>query len=162
MNKRVVIAIFAVLALAAIVGIVFAGNNTTPVTSSSTNPTTDSARTETAADVEPQNEPSSAADTSECPISESAVIVYQNGEFSPGCITVKSGTRVTWQNKGSSSIQIGADPHPSHTGNKEVSSNDFVLSIAAGEQATSTLTTKGNHGYHDHLNARAEGIIVVE
>lgn len=92
----------------------------------------------------------------------SATIIHKDGEFTPNCLQISQGTTVTWVNEGSKDIQIGADPHPVHTGNKELSNNEFVLTLGPGEEATVTMEKTGKHGYHDHLNASAGGAIIVE
>jgi plastocyanin len=65
-------------------------------------------------------------------------------------------------NEGVNSLNVGIDPHPSHTGTKEISNGQFVLPVNRYEEATSTLTTKGEHAYHDHNNPGAKGVIVVQ
>jgi plastocyanin len=92
----------------------------------------------------------------------SATITYTSSGFLPSEITLQSGDELTWMNDGDKEIQIGADPHPIHTGNKEVSGGGFVLTLQPGEQATVTLEKKGTFGYHDHLNASQGGTITVE
>lgn len=90
------------------------------------------------------------------------VITYTDSGFSPSSVEVISGGEVTYVNNGDSQIQIGVDPHPSHTGNKEVSDGEFVLTVPKGEKRTVKLTATGSVGYHDHLNSVDRGTIVVK
>lgn len=89
-------------------------------------------------------------------------ITYTSSGFSPSDVTIKSGGSITWVNDGDSEIQIAANPHPIHTGNKEVSGGGFVLTLQPGEQATVTISKTGTQGYHDHLNSSQGGTITVE
>lgn len=89
-------------------------------------------------------------------------ITFSNGQFSPACLEISSGTSVTWVNAGDKEIQIATNPHPIHTGNKEVSNGEFVLKLAPGEKATVTINKAGTSGYHNHLNSSAGGEIVVK
>ena len=89
-------------------------------------------------------------------------ITYNSSGFSPSDVTIKTGGTITWVNDSDSEIQIGANPHPIHTGNKEVSGGGFVLTLAPGKQAAVTITKTGSHGYHNHLNSSQGGSITVE
>ena len=92
----------------------------------------------------------------------STTITYTSSGFSPSDVTIKSGGSVTWMNDGDREIQIAANPHPVHTGNKEVSGGGFVLTLQPGEQATVTMNEVGSHGYHNHLNSSQGGTITIE
>lgn len=89
------------------------------------------------------------------------VTLGDNG-FEPAQVTVKSGDQIQWVNNTGAKIQIGSDPHPVHTANKEVSGGQFVLDIEAGAVALVTVTKTGTWGYHDHLNAGVRGKVTVE
>ena len=89
-------------------------------------------------------------------------ITSTSSGFSPADAKIKSGGTITWINDGNSEIQIGANPHPVHTGNRELSGGGFVLTLKSGEQATVKMEKIGSFGYHDHLNASQGGIITVE
>jgi plastocyanin len=93
---------------------------------------------------------------------EEIVVTFSNDKFSPSCLVVKSGAKIKWTNESAKEIQIGADPHPIHTGNKEVSGGSFVLKLSPSESAEVRLTKKGKFGYHDHLHASSSGVIIVE
>lgn len=103
------------------------------------------------------------SDCSDLTNQTAVTIVYTTDTFfSPSCVKVSSNTTFTWENASDTTIEIGADPHPIHTGNQEVSAGEFVLEIKAGNKAQVTLQELGIFGYHDHLNSSATGIIVVE
>ena len=90
-------------------------------------------------------------------------IVYgSDSTFAPNCVIVSAGTKITWNNQSSNDIDVSADPHPTHTGNREVSNGAFDLRIKPGEQATVTMTTPGDHGFHDHYRFTAKGVIRVQ
>ena len=90
--------------------------------------------------------------------SAATTITYDNSGFHPSSVTVKSGTKVTFKNGSSSTIQVDSDPHPEHTDNTELN----VGTISPGSTGSATLTTKGTWGIHNHLDASMRGTIVVE
>lgn len=89
-------------------------------------------------------------------------ITYSSTGFSPSTVTVKSGGKITWVNKSGKQVQIGANPHPIHTGNREVSGGEFTLNLQPGEEKTVVVSKVGTFGYHNHLRPSEEGTIVVE
>lgn len=91
-----------------------------------------------------------------------ATITYENDAFTPNNVTLAPGGIITWVNNSSGEIQIGADPHPTHTGNREISNGEFTLSVPAGGQATSKLTKPGKHGFHNHLNPSSTATVTVQ
>ena len=93
---------------------------------------------------------------------EGVLITHVNTGFTPVCVTVASGTTVVWSNQSDRPIEIGADPHPLHTGNREVSAGEFVLELAPGASAAATVTEPGTTGYHNHINSTFNGRIIVE
>jgi plastocyanin len=93
----------------------------------------------------------------------SVLITYTAGhELTPRCVKVNSGTTIAWKNKSSGKLEVGANPHPIHTGNKEVSGGKFVLVVEPGQTGSATVSTKGTFGYHDHEYPNAVGVIVVQ
>lgn len=93
---------------------------------------------------------------------ESATITFANGQFSPSCTVITSKGTITWVNNDDKTIEVGVDPHPAHTGNKEVSGGEFVLRLAPGEKETITVNKKGTFGYHDHTSPFLRGSIIVQ
>lgn len=89
-------------------------------------------------------------------------ITFDGNGFSPSSATVKSGGQLTWINNSSVDIEIGANPHPLHTGSREVSGGEFVLKLAPGEKKTIALTKTGTFGYHNHKSSSQGGSVTVE
>ena len=83
-------------------------------------------------------------------------------EFSPKCVMVTSGTKITYTNQSAAELQVGADPHPIHSGNREVSNGGFILSVKPSESASSTMTKVGTFGLHDHINEASNAVIQVQ
>ena len=100
--------------------------------------------------------------TASAEVTVAATIEYKDGEFSPECLQISPGTTVTWVNQSDKDIQIGTDPHPAHSGNKEVSNGEYVLTLDPGEEATVNVDKVGKSAYHNHLNSSAGGAIIVE
>ena len=89
-------------------------------------------------------------------------ITYTNSGFSSAGASVKSGGSITWVNKGDKEIQIGANPHPVHSGNREITGGGFVITLQPGQQTTVTVNKVGSFDYHNHLNSSQGGTINVE
>ncbi len=106
-----------------------------------------------------QNQPV-ACDTASA-VKESSV-TFTNDGVSRNCIIVTSGSKITWVNSSDQEVHVSTDPHPIHTGNKEISNNEFVLKVAPGQQAEVTLTKRGKFGHHDHLSPAKRGTIIVQ
>ena len=105
---------------------------------------------------------SSAGRRSEEETQNKTTITFDGSGFSPSSTTVKSGGSITWVNSSSQDIEIGANPHPIHTGNKEVSGGEFTLKLTPGQSKTVTVTKVGTFGYHNHLSSSQGGSITVE
>lgn len=117
--------------------------------------------TETPAPENSQNEAN--ADCFDQTSQAAVTLTYNaNEEFAPSCLKVKSGTKITYKNDSQAQLDVGADPHPTHTGNREVSKGEFDLSVAPGESASTTVTKKGTFGLHNHVNASKTATITVE
>lgn len=103
------------------------------------------------------------AATSSSQVSDTvSTITYGTSGFSPSTMTIKSGSSITWVNSSDEDLEIGVDPHPSHTGDRSLSGNQFVLTLSPGEKKTVTISTIGTLGYHNHLNSSETGTIVSE
>ncbi|MBW3569124.1 hypothetical protein KY385_03290 [Candidatus Parcubacteria bacterium] len=85
-----------------------------------------------------------------------------NREFQPSCLRVKPGTVITYQNESARKLEVGANPHPLHSSNKEVSGGAYVLEVEPGGSKQVTVNETGTNGYHDHLFSDATGTIVVD
>lgn len=109
-----------------------------------------------------QSQTQSTPQTSETTQQAQTTITYSSSGFLPATVTAKSGGKITWVNKSDKQVKIGANPHPIHTGNKEVSGGEFTLDLQPGEERTVLVSKVGTFGYHNHLNASEEGTIRVE
>jgi plastocyanin len=158
MNKKYLYIGLALVVLLA--GLIWLGNNKK---ASDNSPTNNAAASESAPDAQSTSPESDTKQVSDCETATGDVtITYNDDDFSPHCVKVTSGTSIIWNNDSDSEIQVATDPHPSHTGNREVSNGEFELTVPAGGKATSTLKTTGEHDYHNHLQPSATGVIIVE
>jgi len=83
-------------------------------------------------------------------------------EFSPKCVQVSAETKLVYHNDSKGPLQIGADPHPIHDGNKELSNGEFVLEVPEGGTASSVVHKTGTFGLHNHLNSGATATVEVK
>lgn len=98
----------------------------------------------------------------DCAASVTSIAYTTQRSFLPACVKVPSGTTVTYYNQSDKTLAVGADPHPIHNGNKEVSDGKFTLEVKPGENASVKLDRKGTFGLHDHNNSSARAVLVVE
>jgi len=87
-----------------------------------------------------------------------ATITYSDSGFSPSLTTVKAGDTVAIKNTSSGDLQFDSDPHPVHTDDTELN----VGTVAPGQTATFTVTTKGTFGFHNHLNPGDKASITIQ
>jgi plastocyanin len=85
-------------------------------------------------------------------------ITYTASGFQPASLTVNSGDTIEITNSSNGVLQFQSDPHPQHTDNPELN----VGVVSAGQTKTFTVTTKGQWGYHNHLNSAQHGEINVQ
>ena len=77
-------------------------------------------------------------------------VVMSGMAFSPGTITVSSGTTITWDNRDGTTHTSTADGGAWNTGN-----------IPAGGSRTTTFNTPGSFPYHCGLHPSMRGTVVV-
>ncbi len=145
MNKAV-IAILAAIVVAA--GGYFAFHKSPPA--SSNNQSSSSTSQNSAASNSDSQAPSQ--------VQTAATITYTDGGFSPQTVTVKAGDKILIKNDSSSPMQFDSNPHPIHTDDPELNEG----TIDAGSSAVITVTVKGTHGYHNHLDPSQTGTIIVQ
>jgi len=101
------------------------------------------------------------------------VIEITSSGFSPETITIGVGETVTWINKKSGISRPATDIHPTHfiypgsdikkCGTVEAESIFDACRILAQEETYEfTFNEEGSWRYHDHLNPRTRGTIIVE
>lgn len=89
--------------------------------------------------------------------SETIVTITDAG-FVPATVTVKAGTKVTWQNKSTMTVSINSDPHPTHTLYPKLN----LGTVAPGGSVSLVFDTPGTYTYHDHLQPSIVGKVVVQ
>lgn len=144
----IIIALIVVLGLA---GLGYAMSRDNAENNSNTT-NTNTANTDKTADQElentNQNQQANMADT----------IEYTNSGFSSSTLTVKAGTTITIKNSSSRPLQFSSDDHPEHTNDPELNTR----TLSPGGAQTLTVTVKGKHGIHNHLNDSHGATLIVE
>lgn len=87
-----------------------------------------------------------------------ATITYNGSTFSLSSNTVPSGSAVKAVNDSSNELDLGSDPHPTHTDNPELNAG----TIEPGHSKTFTLTKKGTWGFHNHFDPSQHAFITVK
>lgn len=95
---------------------------------------------------------------SSTPSSSQNIVTYSSSGFNPKTITIKVGQTVIWVNQ-DSALQIASNPHPTHTDYPPLNK---VGTIAPGQMRSFTFSTAGTFGYHNHLDPRNSGEVIVE
>ena len=153
MNKKSIAAILAGALLVIVVAVAASTQNEKAATTATPSPTPSVAASAT---------PSPAASVSEAPTatpeSSVATISFSGTNFSPSMTTVKSGSQIRFTNQSNRNVEVGSDPHPSHTSNSELN----LGVIAPGQSKTVTVTKTGAYGIHDHLNSSITAKITVQ
>ena len=147
MNNKILIALLAVV-------IVVAGGFAL-LSNSSKNPA-QPAQTQTAPQTTQQTQVQTQP-TTQASEKEVIVTVTKDG-FEPQSITVKAGTRITWNNKSGAEATVNSDNHPTHLLYKELNLGLFPNDTSVQVQ----VNKPGKYTYHDHLHPSRTGTIVVE
>lgn len=87
-----------------------------------------------------------------------ATITFTDDGFTPSTTTVSKGAVVEVVNNSSSDVQFSSDDHPTHTEETELN----LKVLTPGESATFTATKTGTWGYHDHLDDKFTGTLIVK
>lgn len=140
MNKRVVIIVITVLVLGGIVGILFM-KNPAKAPSEPTNAGT-TTTSEDNQDTQAQTNPVA-----------TNMVEIKDFEYSPGAITVKKGTTVTWTNQDSTRHNIAPDNE----------TDDFKTSdlLARGETYSVTFNTASTYDYNCTPHPYMKGSVIV-
>ena len=84
-------------------------------------------------------------------------VVMMTHQFSPAQVTIRIGQTVQWLNNDSDRHKIASDPHPLHSDCIGLESGE----LENGKGYSFTFTQPGTWRYHDHLNPRSSGSVVV-
>lgn len=112
-----------------------------------------------------ENQPAGQSNTTSSETSQAAdsvTITFTGSGVEGSMQKVKSGGTITWKNTGTAKVQVGSASHPQHTDNQEITGNKFVLEVIPGGEETVTVSKVGTWGFHDHLNLKVNGKVVVE
>ena len=104
---------------------------------------------------------------------ESITIIYTSAGYVPKEVTISRGTQVIFENENNFFMWTATTIHPTHTiypgssilkcsGPEKVSIFDACQAIAQGESWSFIFQEQGTWRYHDHLQTRFTGKIIVE
>ena len=79
--------------------------------------------------------------------------------FVPSALQINTGTTVIWTNVDSAAHRVASDPFPTHSG---LPTLDSKSNIADNGTYRYTFDKPGIYGYHDELNPKVNGSVVVK
>jgi len=86
-------------------------------------------------------------------------ITYTADGFAPAVLSITAGDTVAFVNKSKESFWPASNDHPAHTAYSEF---DAKTETGAGKTYEFTFTKSGEWGYHNHLNPKMMGVVVVK
>lgn len=86
-------------------------------------------------------------------------ILYTADGFAPAVLSITAGDTVTFVNNSKESFWPASNNHPTHTAYPEF---DAKAKIEDGKTYEFTFTKSGEWGYHNHLNPKMVGVVVVK
>ena len=100
-------------------------------------------------------------------VAEEKVITYTDAGYSPSSLQVKQGETVIFKNESSKSMWPASAMHPSHNeyptaGGCLGSAFDACKGVQPGDSWPFQFDIAGNWKYHDHLNPKNFGAIIVQ
>lgn len=88
-----------------------------------------------------------------------ATVTYTEAGFSPSIIVIKKGETIRFINKASTTrMWVASGPHPSHSAYPGF---DHGTSVGYNGTYDFTFTTTGKFPFHNHVDTRRDGTIVV-
>lgn len=101
------------------------------------------------------------------PNEEEKIITYTDTGYSPSSLQIKAGDSVVFKNNSSQSMWPASAMHPSHkdyptTGGCLGSTFDACKGVQSGDNWSFQFDIAGDWKYHDHLNPKNFGAIIVE
>lgn len=98
----------------------------------------------------------------------SATVSYNGERFWPEEALIREGGRVHFVNNGDTDMWIASDNHPRHDryllkDNAQCGTSDFdqCTAVGPGETWTFVFNRSGTWGYHNHVDAKDTGTVVV-
>lgn len=85
-------------------------------------------------------------------------IVFTDEGFSQPTYTYPADTAIKVDNQSSNDLQFSSADHPTHKEHPELN----MKVLGAGKSGTFTPAGKGTYGFHDHLNPRSKGTLVIQ
>lgn len=151
MKKSYIVGGILAVAIAAVLGFVFLGNQSGTRSIPPAAPTPITQTQPTASPVVPS----------------SAAVTYTDSGFSPSIVTIQKGGTAVFKNTASDAVRVSSNPHPIHngyptTGGCAGSTFDSCSNIAPGGSWSFTFTFAGKWGYHNHLNPSEGGTVIVK
>lgn len=115
---------------------------------------------------QPTIENEAAPASAEAPSPATHTVTYTDDGVSPAKLIVKTSDTVVFENKSSRDVWPASAKHPTHTvyptnGGCLGSTFDACKGLKPGESWSFTFDKTGPWGYHDHLNPRVTGGIIV-
>jgi len=89
---------------------------------------------------------------------ESSTVTLSATGFTPATLTIKAGTKVTWNNNSGEVATVNSDPHPVHTDYAPLNLGQF----SDGGTLSLVFDKPGTYGYHNHFNPSQKGTVVVQ
>ena len=101
------------------------------------------------------------------PVAEEKVITYTDAGYSPSPLEINIGDTVIFKNESSRSMWTASAMHPSHNeyptaGGCLGSAFDACKGIQPGDSWSFKFDIAGNWKYHDHLNPKYFGAVIVK
>lgn len=104
----------------------------------------------------------------EVTVPSSVVITYRDGRFWPDEALVVEGGMVHFMNQSDEPMWVASDNHPKHDrylekSNAKCGTSDFDQcgTIESGQSWSFAFNRSGTWGYHNHVNAKHTGTVVV-
>jgi plastocyanin len=92
------------------------------------------------------------------PLPKEVTVTLNKNGFSPATVTINVGSAVLWKNKSGSKQTVNSDNYPTNQLYRELNFGMF----ANGSSVTYTFTKIGVYGYHNQLNPKQTGKIIVK
>ena len=89
---------------------------------------------------------------------EEAIINLTESGYNPQTLTIKAGTKVTWNNESGEAATVNSANHPTHQIYPPLNLGEF----ADGDSLSLVFNTPGTYKYHNHLDSSVFGSVIVE